>query len=143
MNPPRPSTRPAAEQPQTGRPKWAPPAWLLEVAPDDDNLIPELIDVFKTSTATSLQQMRAALAAADVPKLRTEAHRTKGSARQVGAGAFAEACQALELAPSPTPVSRLVELVTRCQELFDETESAMTSYSSGIKAGDHSAPLAS
>ena len=141
MSPSPPSNGPAAERPQTCRAKWAPPAWLLEVARDDDSLIAELIDIFKTSTETSLQQMRTALAAVEVPKLRTEAHKIKGSAKQVGADALAEVCLALQLASSLTEVSRLGELVDRCQELFDETESAMTSYSNDNKAGDHAAPL--
>lgn len=143
MNPLRPSNNPATERTQTCRAKWTPPAWLLEVAPGDESLIAELIEVFKTSTATSLQQMRTALATVDVSRLRAEAHRTKGGARQIGADALAEACQALELAPGLTPVSHLGELVNRCQELFGETESAMNSYSSGNKVGDHSTPLVS
>jgi len=131
---------PAAQHSQSYGAKWTPPSWLLEVAPGDDSIIAELIDVFKTATETSLQQMQTALATVDVPRLRTEAHRTKGSARQVGADALAEVCQALELASSLTPVSRLAELVARGQELLAETGSAMTSYSSSHKAGDPSAP---
>jgi HPt (histidine-containing phosphotransfer) domain-containing protein len=133
MNPSPPSNSPAAERSQTFEAKWKPPAWLLEIAPDDDSLIVELIDVFKMATETSLQKMRIALGAVDVPRLRTEAHRAKGGAKQIGADALAEVCQALECAPSLTPVSRLAELVDRGQELFDETGSAMTSYSNGIK----------
>ena len=133
------SNSPAAQRPRTGHPKWTPPSWLLEVAPDDESVIVELIDVFKTATETSLQQMRTALATVDVPRLRTEAHRTKGSAKQVGADALAEVCQALELASSLTPVSRLAELVDRGQEVFAETGSAMTSYSNGHRAADRSA----
>lgn len=130
----------AAQRPRTCYPQWTPPPWLLEVAPDDDSAIAELLDVFKTATETSLQQMRTALATVDVPRLRTEAHRTKGSAKQVGADALAEVCQALELASNLTPVSRLAELLDRGQEVFAETGSAMTSYSNGHKAADQSAP---
>ncbi|MGO9232083.1 MAG: Hpt domain-containing protein [Bryobacteraceae bacterium] len=98
-----------------------------------------MIDVFKTSTETSLQEMRNALVTVDVPKLRVEAHKIKGSAKQVGADALAEISQTLELASSLTPMSRLGELVDRCQELFLKTQSAMTSYSIDDKAGDHTA----
>lgn len=133
MNPSPPSNSPSVQPRKTHQAKWKPPAWLREIAPDDDSLMTELILVFKTSTATSLQQMRAALAPVDVPRLRTEAHRTKGSARQIGADDLAEVCQALELASSLTPVSRLVELVDRCGDLFAETESAMTEYAARSK----------
>src|ERR1017187_8109803 len=61
------------------------------------------------------------------------------SARQLGADALAEVCQALELAPSLTSVWNLAELVDFFQQLFDETGSAMASYSKGNEAMDHSA----
>jgi HPt (histidine-containing phosphotransfer) domain-containing protein len=139
MNSSPPSNDQAA-RPQALHAKWTPPAWLLEVASSDDSLIADLIDVFKTSTQASLQQMRTALATVDVPRLRNEAHKIKGSAKQVGADALAEVCQTLELASSLTPLSRLGEPVGCCHELFAETESAMTSYSNDIKAGVHTAP---
>jgi HPt (histidine-containing phosphotransfer) domain-containing protein len=121
--------------------EWAPPAWLLEVASSDDSLIADLLDVFKTSTETSLEQMRTALVTVDVSRLRVEAHKIKGSAKQVGADALAEVSQTLELASNLTPVSRLGELVDRCQKVFGETQSAMTSYSNDDKAREHTAPL--
>jgi len=135
MNPLTPSNSRAA-CPQECHARWTPPPWLLELVSGDDSLIVELIDVFKTATETDLQQMRAALAAGDVQKLRANAHRVKGSAKQVGAEALAEVCQELELASNLTPVSRLGELVGRCQELFGETGSAMTWYSNDSHAAE-------
>jgi len=143
MSPSLLSNNPAGERPETCRAKWAPPGWLLAVASDDDSLIAELIDLFKVGTEASLRQMRTALATVDVASLRREAHRTKGSASQLGADAVADLCQALELASGLTPVSRLVELVDRIRERFDETGHAMTPYSNGKNTVDHSAPLLS
>lgn len=136
MNPSPPLNSPAAEFPQTCRAKWAPPAWLLEVVPNDDSLMVELVDAFKAATEANLQQMRTALATVDVPSLRREAHRTKGSARQLGADALADLCQALEFASSVTPVSCIAELVDRIQERFDETGRAMAWYSDGRNTVD-------
>lgn len=138
-----PSNSPAAEHSNTCCAMWEPPAWLHEVAPDDDGFMAELIDVFKAATKASLQQMRTALTTVDVPRLRSEAHRTKGSAKQLGAAALAELCQELEIASSLMPVSRLAELVDRIQERFDETGRAMTSYSNGKNTSDRSAALLS
>jgi len=135
MNLRPPSDPPPPEERRACHQGWTPPSWLLEVAPDDESVIVELIDVFKTATETSLQQMRSALAAVDVPRLKTEAHRTKGSARQVGADALAEICQALELASSQTSLARLAELLDRGQQVFAETGNAMTSYSEGRSVG--------
>jgi len=141
MNPsPTPNSQATARL-QASHAKWTPPAWLLEIVAGDDSMIADLIDVFKTSTETSLQQMHTALVTVDVSRLRAAAHRIKGGAKQVGADALAEACQTLELASSVAPVSRLGELVDRCQKLFSETESEMTSYSNDHKAADPTAPL--
>ena len=135
------SDNPAAARLQTCHAAWAPPAWLLEVVSGDDSLLDDLIDVFKTTTEASLRQLHTALAAPDTSRLRAEAHRIKGGDKQVGANALAEACQTLELESSVAPVPRLGELVCRCQELFSEIESGMTSYFADHRAGDDQAPL--
>lgn len=101
----------------------------------------ELIDVFKAATEASLLRMRTALATADLPKLRSEAHRTRGSAGQVGAEALADLCLTLELVSNVTPVSHLAELVDRIQERFDETGRAMALYSAGTGSAGHSASV--
>jgi len=137
------SDSPAAERRKTGEAKWTPPAHLLELASYDDGFIADIIDVFKTGTETHLQEMRTAFSTGDIPRLHSLAHLMKGSAMQVGADALAEVCQALELASSLAPALRLAELVDRIQELFAETGGAMTSYSNGNKAGNHSEPLLS
>jgi HPt (histidine-containing phosphotransfer) domain-containing protein len=139
MNPSPPSSCPAAKRSRIRRLKWTPPACILEVAIYDDSLIGELIREFKTATETSLQQMRAALATGDVARLRSAAHKIRGSARQLGADALAEACQTLEFASSLASVSFLGELLDRCQETFAQTESAMTSYAGGAKAANQAA----
>lgn len=122
----------ATERPQVFHGEWTPPAWLHELASGEDGLIAELIDTFRTTTETRLRQMRTALATHNVSRLRTEVHRTKGSASQLGADALAEVCQSLEVASSLTPTtSRLAELVDSPQQMFDEVDSAMTPYSNG------------
>jgi len=103
MNP-SPASNNQAARPQACHAKWTPPAWLLEIASGDNSLIADLIDVFKTSTEASIQQMRIAIATVDAPRLRTESHKMRGSAKQVGADALAEVCQTLELASSLTPM---------------------------------------
>jgi HPt (histidine-containing phosphotransfer) domain-containing protein len=139
MSPSSPSSSPAAKRPHVFHVQWTPQPWLLELESGQHGLIAELIDAFRTTGETSLRQMRTALATGDLSKLRRGAHRTGGSARQLGADALAEVCQALELAPSLTSVWNLAELVDFFQQLFDETGSAMASYSKGNEAMDHSA----
>ena len=139
MNPsPTPNSQATARL-QASHAKWTPPAWLIDVVSGDDSLLADLIDTFKTTTEASLLKLHTALAAADTSRLRTEAHRVKGGAKQVGADALAEACQALELESSVAPVPRLSELVRRCHELFSEAESGMTSYFADHGAADDQA----
>jgi HPt (histidine-containing phosphotransfer) domain-containing protein len=113
--------------------QWTPPPPLVDLAADDEGLIAEMIDLFKTGAETLLQQMRIALATVDIQKLRSGSHTLRGSALQLGADALAGACQRLELATDLTPVSNLVALVDRVQTLFTELSSAMASYSNATR----------
>jgi len=119
---------PAAESAQICRAQWTPDAALLGCVCDSDESLAELIDTFKTDTETRLQRIRAALETADVAGVRSEAHTIRGSARQIGAVALAEACQQLELASALTPLAHCSGLVLRMQELFREVACAMVSY---------------
>src|SRR5450432_439947 len=114
---------------------WSPPASLLEAASDDDGLIDDLIEAFSTDSEDRIRLMRKALATPNSPpnsppnfaKVRFEAHTIKGSARQLGAGALAEACEDLEMLPGD---ERLIAArLNRVEELFAEVCGAMTSYS--------------
>jgi len=140
MNPATLSSPPAAEIRKACHAVWTPPEWLFEISSGDDGLMAELIDVFRTATESSLGQMRVALAAGDIARLRAEAHRTKGSARQVGAASLAEVCQALELESGIMGTTRFRELVDRVQELFEETAAEMAPYCGTHGASHYGAP---
>src|SRR5450432_1195789 len=109
--------------------EWSPPASLLDAASDDEGLIDDLIDVFSTDSDARLEQMREALATLNFPRLRFEAHTIKGSARQVGADAVAEACQEIEIASDPQDALLIAAQLNRVQKLFEEIRCAMASYS--------------
>lgn len=111
------------------RQDWAPPALLLEAAAGDDGLIVKLIHAFGADTGARLEQMRGALAESNFPGIRAEAHTIKGSARQMGADAVADACQELELVSDPQEAQFIAARLERVQELFDEIRGAMASYS--------------
>jgi HPt (histidine-containing phosphotransfer) domain-containing protein len=120
--------------------KWAPSQELVDLASDDEGLIAEVIDLFKTGGEARLHQMRIAVTTADIQSLRSEAHSLRGSAVQLGANALVEACRRLELAQGLTPVSHLVELVDRVRTLFAEVSSEMASYPDGTQVGDLQLP---
>ncbi len=110
---------------------WSPPALLLEAAGDDGGLIAKLIDAFGRDTDARMEQMRGALAASSYPKIRVEAHAIKGSARQMGADAVADACQELEFVCDLQGALLISARLSRVRELFDEIRGEMATYSSG------------
>jgi HPt (histidine-containing phosphotransfer) domain-containing protein len=119
----------ASPQPSSGPQAWLPPAVLLEAAAGDDGLIVRLIDAFGRDTNARIAQMRRALAVSNFPSIRAEAHTIKGSARQMGAEAAAEACQEVEMACGLQEASLIAARLNRVQEIFDEVCAAMAAYS--------------
>lgn len=92
---------------------WVLPEEFRELADNGGTrLIIELIEAFEADTAPGLGQLREAIAAADIGRLRSAAHSLKGSALQMAADAMASLCQELELAPMDTPVVELMRLLT-------------------------------
>jgi HPt (histidine-containing phosphotransfer) domain-containing protein len=120
---------PVSEQLSESKCGWTPPKLLRELAADGSGLETELIEAFKTDTATRLQRLHSAAANADAARLRMEAHTIKGSARQMGADAIASMCQEIELAAIEAPPWRLAERVDRLEAHFAEVSRAMTLYS--------------
>jgi len=116
----------------TLRPVWSPPELLLEATSGDDDLIADLIDSFKTDTVARICQIRVALAYFDFPKICAQAHTIKGSARQMGADAVADACRDLETAAGLQQATLVAAQVDLTQELFEEAHHAMTTYSTAF-----------
>lgn len=129
MASPQPSSGPTEKCKESSRQAWSPPAVLLEAAAGDDGLIAKLIDAFGRDSGARIERIRGALAASDFPSIRAEAHTIKGSARQMGADAAAEACQELEMACGLQEASLIAARLNRVQELFDEIREAMAAYS--------------
>jgi len=128
MIPPQPSIGLTSECRCSTRQAWSPPAVLLEAAAGDDGLIVRLIDAFGSDTNARVEQMRRALAASNFPDIRANAHTIKGSARQMGAEAVAEACHELEIACDLQESSLVEARLNRVQELFDNIRVAMAAY---------------
>jgi|SRR5208337_2183854 len=129
MTPPRPSSGLTTKSSDSTRQAWSPPPVLLEAAAGDDTIIARLIDAFGKETDARIEQMRRALAASNLPRIRTEAHSIKGCARQMGAEEVGEACQDLENACGLQEASLIAARLNRVQELCDEIRRAMAAYS--------------
>jgi HPt (histidine-containing phosphotransfer) domain-containing protein len=112
---------------------WTLPALLVELAAGDDELIADLIATFNADAADRIHKIRRALADSDFSEIRAQAHTIKGSARQVGADAVADACQDLEtISQREDPVLVAAQL-NRLVEVLEVAGRAMVSYSSGCR----------
>jgi HPt (histidine-containing phosphotransfer) domain-containing protein len=87
---------------------------------DYGDLAAELLRLFETTAAATLDEVRAAHEAGDRDEVRRLAHRLKGSARNVGATGMAEFAAALEQDPhdAPAAIPRLeAALEPTCEQL--------------------------
>ena len=89
-----------ATPPPMAEPPLVDPARLRALRADYGAVAAELVDVYETTAAGTVGELRAALAADDGEEVRRLAHRLKGSARNVGATGMAELAAALEAGPA-------------------------------------------
>jgi HPt (histidine-containing phosphotransfer) domain-containing protein len=91
----------------------------------ETTLVEELIVIFESDTASRLEVLARALATADNATARQEAHTIKGSALQVGAVPFAEACRQMEMEARKEAPSDLADLYRTMLQRFDEVRGAI------------------
>ena len=75
------------------------------------DLITELIDLFAQTAPGALAKLERGRDAGDADAIRAAAHNLKGACQNVGAGAMAELCRAIEADPPNADVDRLAELL--------------------------------
>jgi len=98
---------------------WALPETLQVLAASgDDDLVLEIIEMFKSDTAHRLQLLREALSATDGARVKAQAHAIKGSAIQVGADSLAKLCQRIETEAPTRPCRDLEGLVCQAEADF-------------------------
>ena len=107
---------------------WSPPATILELAGEESDLVGELIQSFTADVAGRLQQIRGAMACANVVVLRYQVHAIKGSSKQMAADRVASVCEQIEAAGRERPISQLVDLVRQLEVRVGEVCAAMAWY---------------
>ncbi|MBI1755924.1 MAG: PAS domain S-box protein [Fimbriimonas ginsengisoli] len=95
---------------------------LQELSGGDPAFERELLDTFLDSVPGMLAELRESISAGDESTAVRAAHTLKGSSRSVGAAAFAQACQAVELALRNGMNPDLTEVETLLGELCLEVE---------------------
>jgi HPt (histidine-containing phosphotransfer) domain-containing protein len=108
---------------------WQLPEALREIeAAGDDSIVLELIDSFQNDTASRLERLHNAVARLDGARVKAEAHAVRGSARQMGAEALANLCQAVEAGASQMNWLELEYQVKQADVRFAEVRNAMSEY---------------
>ena len=119
---------PDSDSTMAAQSEWAPPALLIELMDGDVGLIAELISTFSEDAAKRALIICNALAGSDFAVIAAEAHTIKGGARQVGADAVAEECQALETVSRSRDRALVAEQLNRTLEALAGAEQAMADY---------------
>jgi len=76
--------------------KWD-KAFALEQAADDEELLQELIDIFKESSLSDLALVKQSIEKADADKGMSSAHSMKGAAASLGFQGIKEVAEAIEV----------------------------------------------
>jgi HPt (histidine-containing phosphotransfer) domain-containing protein len=84
-----------------------------------------IIKVFIASIPDSLKQVRAANESNNTEELRKLLHSMKGSSGNVGASAFSQKCQELELVIKSGASNLEAELISDLEQIFASTEIAL------------------
>jgi len=97
---------------------WVLPEELRQLAESDEDLVKEVLAVFRSDTAERIAKLRAALDRGDRVTVKNQAHAVKGSAGQVGAAEVSELCRDIELQSIASDEPVLRGLVTRLEAAF-------------------------
>jgi HPt (histidine-containing phosphotransfer) domain-containing protein len=108
---------------------WHLPEALREIEEAGDvTIVLELIDSFQNDTAARFERLHAAVARLDAAMVKAEAHAMQGSARQMGAEALADLCQAVEASAAQRNWLELEGQVEQADLRFAEVRNAMAEY---------------
>lgn len=99
--------------------KWN-KAFALEQAADDAELLQELLDIFKSSFASDLQQMKNGLAGNDASQVAGAAHSIKGAASSLGIEGIAELVKKIEEEAKGGGVATAKENLEQLDEMLAE-----------------------
>ena len=105
---------------------WVLPEELRLLAEADENLVNEVLSVFRTDTAERFAKVKEALARDDRTTVKNHAHAMKGSSGQVGAFEVATLCRQIEAEAMSGSLESLQDLIARAEGEFAEVLQAMS-----------------
>jgi len=98
--------------------KWN-KAFALEQAADDEELLQELIEIFKESSRSDLANVKQSVATKDPVLGRSSAHSIKGAAASLGFLGIREVTEAMEADCREGSITVITEKVNELEELLD------------------------
>jgi len=108
---------------------WVMPAALRQLQEcGETELVEELLVIFESDSVARLEVLAHAVEGADYATARQEAHTLKGSALQVGAVRFAEACRQMEMEARKELPSNLTALYRAILGSFDEVRGVIAAH---------------
>ena len=108
---------------------WQLPDTLREIEEaGDESIVLELIDSFRSDTASRFEQLRDAVARLDGARVKAEAHAMRGSASQMGAEALAALFRAVEAGAPRRNWPELENQVKQAEAGFAEARNAMAEF---------------
>ena len=100
-------------------PVWKCPEGLQQlIEAGEENLVAEVIEIFKNQTVTRLRLLRNAVEQGRMNEARAQAHTIKGGGRQVGAERLADVCELIEM--GAVGEEETAALVSQAEALFQE-----------------------
>jgi len=99
---------------------------LRELVGSDPALLREFLSIWKSSSAPLMDELRQAWQDQDTDTMRSVAHRFKSSSRSIGALPLGDLCADLEMACHAHHHDELATLVDRFEQLYGETDAAVS-----------------
>src|ERR1035441_1658780 len=123
---------------------WHMPEALREIEEAGDvTVLLELVNSFQDDTIKRFERLRAAVARLDAATAKAEAHAMQGGARQMGAEALADLCQAVEAAAAQRNWLELEGQMEQADLRFAEAWDVMAEYVKARRSEEHTSELQS
>lgn len=97
-------------------------AFALEQAAEDEELLQELIDIFKESSSSDLNSLKQSIESGDAATARAHAHSIKGAAASLGIDGIRELTELMESDSRAGSLTVAVELLPQLEKLLAQVQ---------------------
>ncbi len=94
--------------------------FALEQAADDEELLQELIEIFKDSSASDLAKLKQSIEKGDTAMARAHSHSIKGAAASLGMDAIRELTELMEIDCRDGSLTVVIEVLPQLEKLLSQ-----------------------